>query len=96
MISPGGQPAYTARVDDLLLRQAFALGQKAWPKIELEFPVFRAHCQRVLGEVPEWDWMRYSAELSSEEIGDVLGISRNAARTRLSRALGRLAADLRD
>lgn len=63
MISPGGQPAYTACVDDLLLRQAFALGQKAWPKIELDFLVFRAHCQRVLGEAPEWDWMRYSAEL---------------------------------
>ena len=40
--------------------------------------------------------LRYSAELSSEEIGHVLGVSRNAARTRLSRALDRIANDLRD
>lgn len=38
--------------------------------------------------------LRYSAGLSSEEFSHVLGISRAAARTRLSRALDRIARDL--
>jgi RNA polymerase sigma-70 factor, ECF subfamily len=39
--------------------------------------------------------LRYSADLSSDEIARTLGISRTAARTRLSRALDRIAEDLR-
>jgi RNA polymerase sigma-70 factor (ECF subfamily) len=58
-----GEPAYTPLVDDQALQQAFAQGRKAWPGIELEFAVFREHCQRVLGEAPEWDWARFGTEL---------------------------------
>lgn len=50
-------------MDNQALQQAYASGIKAWPGIKLELDVFRAHCQRVLGEAPEWDWTRFSAEL---------------------------------
>jgi RNA polymerase sigma-70 factor (ECF subfamily) len=50
-------------VNDQALQQAFALGQKAWPSIVLDLDGFRAHCERALGERPEWDWTRFGAEL---------------------------------
>jgi RNA polymerase sigma-70 factor, ECF subfamily len=50
-------------VNDQALQQAFALGQKAWPSIVLDLDGFRAHCERALGESPEWDWTRFGAEL---------------------------------
>jgi len=34
-----------------------------WPGIDVDLSTFRNHCQRVLGESPEWDWKRYSQEL---------------------------------
>jgi RNA polymerase sigma-70 factor (ECF subfamily) len=50
-------------VDDKALEQAFALGKKTWPSIDLDFDTFKAHCGRVLGEAPEWDWSRYGTDL---------------------------------
>lgn len=50
-------------MEDQALEQAFDRGTKAWPGIELTFDAFRAHCARVLGERPEWDWSRFGAEL---------------------------------
>jgi RNA polymerase sigma-70 factor (ECF subfamily) len=50
-------------VNDQAFEQAFALGKKTWPGIKLELEVFRAHCERVLGPSPEWEWTRFAAEL---------------------------------
>lgn len=57
-----------------------------------------ARVRALLGRLPERDrelvLLRYSAGLSSAEIGDALGISAGAARARLSRVLDRLRAEL--
>lgn len=50
-------------MDDQAVEQAFARGKQAYPGIELDLDAFRGHCQRVLGEGPEWDWKRFSSEL---------------------------------
>lgn len=42
---------------------AFDRGAKAWPGVALDLETFRAHCERVLGPQPEWDWTRFGAEL---------------------------------
>jgi len=50
-------------VDEKALEQAFALGKKTWPSIDLAFDTFRAHCEHVLGEAPDWDWLRHAGDL---------------------------------
>lgn len=45
------------------MEQAFAQGRATWPGIALAFETFSAHCRRVLGEAPDWDWTRHGAEL---------------------------------
>ncbi len=45
------------------IAQAFARGQQAWPGIEIDLSTFQAHCERVLGSAPEWDWKRFGVEL---------------------------------
>jgi RNA polymerase sigma-70 factor (ECF subfamily) len=45
------------------LRDAYARGKRAYPSTQLEFETFRAHCERVLGPAPEWDWTRFGTEL---------------------------------
>ncbi len=42
---------------------AFDRGAKALPGVALDVATFRAHCERVLGAQPEWDWTRFGAEL---------------------------------
>lgn len=63
MISPRWGPAYTRSVDDQAIEQAFARGKQAWPGIEVDLSTFRTHCERVLGEAPEWEWARFAPEL---------------------------------
>jgi RNA polymerase sigma-70 factor (ECF subfamily) len=50
-------------VEDQAIEQAFARGKQAWPSIGVDLSTFRAHCERVLGPAPEWDWKRFGAEL---------------------------------
>jgi RNA polymerase sigma-70 factor (ECF subfamily) len=50
-------------VEEQALRDAYARGKRAYPSIQLEFETFRAHCERVLGPAPEWDWTRFGTEL---------------------------------
>jgi RNA polymerase sigma-70 factor, ECF subfamily len=50
-------------VDEQAIEQAFARGKQAWPGIDVDLNAFRAHCVRVLGDAPEWDWKRFGAEL---------------------------------
>jgi RNA polymerase sigma-70 factor (ECF subfamily) len=50
-------------VDEQAIDQAFARGKQAWPGIDVDLNTFRAHCARVLGDSPEWDWKRFGAEL---------------------------------
>jgi len=60
----------------------------------------RAHLWQSLDRLPRSDrevlLLRYGAELTGREIGAVLGISDGAVRTRLHRALRRLARELGD
>lgn len=63
MISHGAGPAYTRCVDEQAIEEAFARGRQAWPGIAVDLSAFRAHCERVLGASPEWDWRRFGAEL---------------------------------
>ena len=62
--------------------------------------IARADLRRVLATLNPTDRaliaLRYVAELSSDEIGRVLGMSSSGARGRLSRVLLRLRGDLRD
>jgi RNA polymerase sigma-70 factor (ECF subfamily) len=50
-------------VEEQALRDAYARGKRAYPSTQLEFETFRAHCERVLGPAPEWDWTRFGTEL---------------------------------
>lgn len=50
-------------MEEQALRQAYAQGTRAYPSTQLEFETFRAHCERVLGSAPEWDWTRFGTEL---------------------------------
>lgn len=50
-------------MDDKAVEAAFERGAKAWPGVTLDLETFRAHCERVLGTQPEWDWTRFGAEL---------------------------------
>jgi RNA polymerase sigma-70 factor (ECF subfamily) len=50
-------------VDEQAIEQAFARGKQAWPGIEIDLATFQAHCERVLGAAPEWDWKRFGVEL---------------------------------
>lgn len=50
-------------MEDQGIEQAFARGRQAWPGIGVDLSTFRAHCERVLGPAPEWDWQRFGAEL---------------------------------
>jgi RNA polymerase sigma-70 factor, ECF subfamily len=50
-------------VDEQAIEQAFARGKQAWPGIEIDLAAFQAHCERVLGAAPEWDWKRFGVEL---------------------------------
>ncbi|MEY2931303.1 MAG: hypothetical protein RL033_2052 [Pseudomonadota bacterium] len=42
---------------------AYAEGQHAWPQLTLAFELFRAHCERVLGDAPAEAWHVHGAEL---------------------------------
>ena len=50
-------------MEEQALRDAYARGKRAYPSTQLEFETFRAHCERVLGPAPEWDWTRFGTEL---------------------------------
>ena len=42
---------------------AYATGRRAWPTIALCPATFEAHCSRVLGENPSYDWARHAGDL---------------------------------
>jgi RNA polymerase sigma-70 factor (ECF subfamily) len=46
-----------------VVEEVFAISKKTWPGIGLDIDTFRAHCTRVLGENPEWDWARFGPDL---------------------------------
>ena len=70
--NPCGERPTLLVVEEQALRQAFALGKRTWPSIDIDFDTFRTHCERVLGSAagsglaeasPPWDWTRFGAEL---------------------------------
>ena len=71
----------------------------AWPGVALEFETFRAHCGRVLGSAPEWDWTRFGAELylcCACAMGDAAATRALEAETipHVVKAISRIDADL--
>ena len=60
-------PAEKARrvwpVNPRTLAAAYADGRRAWPSVALGEERFAAHCARVLGETPDYNWTRHASEL---------------------------------
>lgn len=50
-------------VNPRTLASAYAEGRRAWPSVTLGEERFAAHCARVLGEAPDYNWLRHATEL---------------------------------